>query len=379
MNYRKGQYGYDLEWLQNHVTTIELVAGNSRVIVVPEFQGRVMTSTSAGGEGRSFGWINHKLIAAYERSPAFNAFGGEERFWIGPEGGQFSIFFEGGKPMTINNWKVPAAIDTEKWNIEEVMPEMATLSRRFSLINYSGTGFQVEAKRRVGIIFKEEVEEILNIQLGSTIKPVAYESLNQIKNVGDSAWKKESGLLSIWMLSMYNSSPKATIVIPYDQHKKGTVNDNYFGKVPSSRLKNEKGVVFFKADGKYRSKIGFPAGLALPVMGSYDASQGVLTILETSIDPNAVCYVNSSWIEHQDDPFSGDVVNAYNDGPLDDGGQLGPFYELESSSPAFNLEPGEARFHIQRTYHFEGREEDLDKIAAKILNVSLKQIKEAFG
>ena len=44
-------------------------------------------------------------------------------------------------------------------------------------------------------------------------------------------------------------------------------------------------------------------------------------------------YVNSLW-EIQDEPFRGDVVNSYNDGKLEDGTQLGPFYELESSSPA---------------------------------------------
>jgi hypothetical protein len=36
-----------------------------------------------------FGWINRKLIASRKIQPHINVFGGEDRFWIGPEGGQF--------------------------------------------------------------------------------------------------------------------------------------------------------------------------------------------------------------------------------------------------------------------------------------------------
>ena len=44
-------------------------------------------------------------------------------------------------------------------------------------------------------------------------------------------------------------------------------------------------------------------------------------------------YVNSMW-EVQRDPFAGDVVNSYNDGPPAPAAKpLGPFYELETSSP----------------------------------------------
>ncbi len=142
MSYSKGQYGYDLEWLQKHLTTIELVGGDARVLLSSDLQGRVMTSTTSGKEGYSFGWVNHELIASEERSEQFNAFGGEERFWLGPEGGQFSFYFENGKPMEIENWKVPVEIDTSEWQMTEVMREMATFTNEFSLKNYSGTEFQ---------------------------------------------------------------------------------------------------------------------------------------------------------------------------------------------------------------------------------------------
>jgi len=57
---------------------------------------------------------------------------------------------------------------------------------------------------------------------------------------------------------------------------------------------------------------------------------------------------------------------------------MGPFYELESSSPALSLEPGESYTHLQRTYHFKGDLSSLDKIAIEVLRVSLKEIEDAF-
>ena len=80
-------------------------------------QGRVLTSTAQGDDGLSFGWINRDLIASGERQEHMNAFGGEDRFWLGPEGGQYSIYFAPGTSFTLNNWYVPAEIDWDPFNI----------------------------------------------------------------------------------------------------------------------------------------------------------------------------------------------------------------------------------------------------------------------
>jgi hypothetical protein len=379
MDYKKGQYGYDLEKLQQNNTTIELVAGPSRLVMVPELQGRVMTSTTSGNEGFSFGWINHDLLGTDERSEQFNPFGGEERFWIGPEGGQFSFFFEAGKPFEMTSWKVPVAIDTMPWDVLEANQETATFRKEFSVKNFSGNEFNMEATRRVTIIDPSEIADFLPVEVGASIKVVAYESLNQLKNVGGHDWTKETGMPSIWMLSMYRPSPEVTMVVPFKKDAEGSVvTDDYFGKVPEDRLKVGDGAIFFKADGAYRSKIGISPERALPMLGSYDAMNHCLTILTCSLDPSTTDYVNSSWEEHQQEPFKGDAINAYNDGPMAGGGQLGPFYELESSSSAAALKEGEVKTHVQRTFHFEGDEEVLDPIAEKMLGVSLQVIKKAF-
>jgi hypothetical protein len=92
---------------------------------------------------------------------------------------------------------------------------------------------------------------------------------------------------------------------------------------------------------------------------------------------NTTSYVNSMW-EIQKEPYAGDVINSYNDGPTTPGGKpLGPFYELETSSPAVELQPGGSLSHVHRTFHFEGSIDELDKLSQAALGVSLQEIVKA--
>jgi len=84
--------------------------------------------------------------------------------------------------------------------------------------------------------------------------------------------------------------------------------------------------------------------------------------------------VNSMWAR-QDQPYRGDVVNSYNDGPLGPNQPpLGPFYEIESSSPAAALAPGSSMRHVHRTVHLQGSGAALDATAKAVLGVSLDDI-----
>jgi hypothetical protein len=80
----------------------------------------------------------------------------------------------------------------------------------------------------------------------------------------------------------------------------------------------------------------------------------VLTITLYDVDSKAT-YLNQEWRTDKP-PFLGDAVNAYNDGPLATGGQMGPFYEIESVSPAAFLKPGEKLTHNHSVFHFTGNE-----------------------
>jgi len=216
----------------------------------------------------------------------------------------------------------------------------------------------------------------LGISVPDDVQSVAFESDNMVTNKGTKSWDKKTGMLSIWILSMMNATEKTTVAVPYrqgDSTKLGKiVTDDYFGKVPAERLKVNNGLMLFKADANHRSKIGVAPARALPYIASYDAMNGVLTIAQFTLHDGVKDYVNSLW-KIQDNPFAGDAVNSYNDGPID-GKQLGRFYELESSSPAAALAPGKTIQHLHRTIHLKGPKESLDKIAMKLLGVGVDSI-----
>lgn len=375
----------DVEFLKAH-TKVEVLTdatGQAQVAVNPDLQGRVMTSTAGGPGGPSFGWINRAVLASGENSLHMNAFGGEDRFWLGPEGGQFSIFFKKGDSFDLDHWFTPPPINVGTFPVTEKSADRIVFRAPMKLQNYSGTAFDLEVVRAVNLLKKEDLAA-LGLDVPAGVSWVAFESANEITNTGKAAWIKDTGLLSIWILGMFTPSPAMTIVAPFRagaESELGTiVNDAYFGKVPADRLvvDPDRSVIYFKGDGVYRSKIGLTPRRAAEFIGSYDAAGRVLTLVKTTVDP-AGDYVNSMW-EIQKEPFRGDAVNSYNDGPSAPGAKpLGPFYELETSSPAAALAPGAKLAHRHVTMHFQGDEAALDGIARKALGVGLDAIKAAFG
>lgn len=374
----------DLAFLQarTKVVVLEAADGQARVAVNPDLQGRVMTSTAAGPDGLSFGWIGREAIASGVNNPHMNSFGGEDRFWLGPEGGQFSIFFKKGDPFDLAHWFTPPPVNEGSFDVASQDAGRIRFRKVMRLVNYSGTEFDLEVDREVRLLGSGDMAP-LGVEVPAGVKMVAYASENAVTNLGVNVWAKETGLLSIWILGMFNPSPATTIVIPFrtgpESELGPVVNDAYFGKVPADRLvvKADKGVLFFSGDGKFRSKIGLSPKRVKPFAGSYDAANRVLTLVHLTVPDGAADYVNSMW-EIQKDPFAGDVVNSYNDGPASPGAKpLGPFYELETSSPAAALGPGETVTHVHMTMHFQGPEKALDAIARKTLGVGIAEIKGA--
>ena len=380
-DYDMGTYGYDRDFFASKdIGTLELMSpdGQARVLVVPAFQGRVMTSTTGGEKGLSYGWINYKAVSEGAVNPQFNPFGGEERFWIGPEGGPFSWYFKPGAEQIYANWDVPAFIDSEPFEVESSSGTEAVFTREQTLCNASGNEFRIGIRRAVRLLDAGAIGDLLGTALPDGVRSVAYCTENTLTNRGASAWTKETGMPSVWLLGMYPPTPTTTVFIPYNKEYEGKpVNDEYFGKVPSDRLSVKDGMIYFKIDGKYRAKIGLPAGSAKDICGSYDAAAGVLNILKYTVPEGDNDYVNGQW-GPQEDPFSGDVINSYNDGPTETGTVMGPFYEIETSSPGAALAPGGSLTHTQYTIHLEGSPEDLAPIVKAVFGADLDEIASAF-
>ncbi len=372
-------FGEEVAFLQRHTSVVVLTDGSSmRVAVCPDLQGRVMTSSARGDGGADYGWINRGLVGSPARDEHFNPYGGEDRFWLGPEGGQFALFFRPGEPFDLAHWYTPRAIDVEPYPVVAQRPDSVSFQKRMSVTNRAGARFDLEVRRTVRLVARAQALRDLGMTGSEAVDAVAFESENRITNVGPAAWTKETGLPSVWILGMFKPSPQTTVVVPFRPGPESSlgrvVNDAYFGKVPADRLVVADKVLFFRGDGRYRSKIGLSPTRAQSVLGSYDAGDGVLTLVQFDRPVDARDYVNSIW-EVQREPFAGDVVNSYNDGPSASGARpLGPFYELETSSPAAALAPRASLVHRHRTLHLVGGRDALEAIARRVLGAGLDEI-----
>ena len=375
----------DVAFLGLHTKILVLAdeRNQAQVAVAPAWQGRVMTSTAAGGAGLELRLDQPRASSRPAGvDPHINVFGGEDRFWLGPEGGQFSIFFAKGVPFDLEHWFTPAPIDTEPFEVVRVHARHRAVPPRLRAHQLLRHGLQRSAwTATVRLLAAAQAWKALGVPAAPGVAMVAFESVNAITNAGRTPWTKDTGLLSIWILGMFNPSPATTIVVPIapgPESSLGTaVNADYFGAVPPDRLVVKDGAVFFSGDGQYRSKIGIGPQRVRPILGSYDAANQVLTLVQFTLPPAPHGYVNSMW-EIQQQPYAGDVANSYNDGPPAPGAKpLGPFYELESSSPAAALAPGASLEHVHRTLHLTGTPAALDAIARATLGVGLDEIERA--
>jgi hypothetical protein len=375
---KAGTFAYDVQFLSKHDSNlVQLTADSSGILVSPKYQSKVFTSTATGVEGKSFGWINYKAFAA-PVDPHMNAYGGENRFWLGPEGGKYSLYFKKGDSMVFDNWKTPKAFDIEPWQVAKKDARSVTMTKDMVMSNYTGAELSMNVERTITLMDKPQIEKELAVTLGDSVKFVGYSTQNILKNTGKEKWTEKTGMPNIWILDMFNPSPSTTIAIPYKPANgdEKVATTDYFGEIGKDRIKMDGKTLFFKADGHSRGKLGIVPKHVLPVSGSYDSENNILTLITFDVDSNAR-YLNQEWNTSKP-VFSGDASNAYNDGPLADGSQMGPFYELESVSPAANLAPGDTLRHQHNVYHFTGNKEELNVIAAKALGVSLDTIAQTF-
>ena len=215
------------------------------------------------------------------------------------------------------------------------------------------------------------------------MKFVAYETDNTLTNRGDNM-TREKGLVSIWILGMMNAGPRTVVIVPYKPGGEAelgpVVKSDYFGAVPAERLQTLPEAVLLRADGNYRAKIGVSQRRVRNVVGSIDFQNRVLTLVSFSMsaDPTRELYMNNQWGGPLAEPYRGDVVNSYNDGPPAPGKKgMGPFYEIESLSPARELKTGQSLSHQHRTIHIQADMAVLAALAKETLGVDLEKVKSA--
>ncbi len=364
-------------FLGKHTNSIVLrdAGGRALAAIAPEFAGRVMFATYGGDSGPALGWINREVVAG-KRDPKFVNFGGAERIWLSPEGGQYCTFFKPGARFDFSNWFVPSSFNDAPFNVTKSERKRIAMDKELEILNYLGSRFRLRIDRTVSLVEPADLTGLVGVSIPAGVEFAGYRTDNAVTNKGDKPMTKDNGLISIWILSMFVPSANTLVLAPVTAQASGAiVIDDYFGKVPGSRLAyaEDQACVVFKADGKERGKIGLPPARARDVVGSIDFDNGILTISKFSRARDGR-YLKNGWQMHQD-PFGGDVVNSYNDGPPEPGvPPLGGFYELENLSPARELGPGESLEHWSTVLHFHGPLEKLNEISRKGLGVDLTGI-----
>ncbi len=381
-------YAEAREFLAKHTDLVELTNdAGARVAIAPAWQGRVMTSTCGGLEGPSFGFVNRDFIEAGQTDAHFNNLGAEERLWLCPEGGPFSLWFKPGAKQVMQNWFTPPALNDGAWKVVSSPNDpLLRMAVHMKLQNTAATAFELDVTRDVRLLGTDDFQTLFGATAAAAmgkpgVKTVAYETANQITNRGP-AFSKQKGLVSIWILGMMNAGPQTVILVPYRSGSAAqlgpVVKSDYFGAVPADRLKVMPQAVLFRADSNFRSKIGTSQRRARNVLGSIDFQGGVLTLVHFTMpdDPAKQNYMNNMWGVPQAKPYTGDVANAYNDGPNDLGKRMGAFYEIESVSPALTLKTGASLLHCHRTVHIQADAETLRELAKEILGVDLDAVRK---
>ncbi|GAA4236376.1 hypothetical protein GCM10022291_20570 [Postechiella marina] len=367
-------FAKDLEFLSKTIQPIILKDSDARQIIVSaEFQGKIMTSTSNGLDGASYGWFNKGIIASDTVFKNRSKVGSAGRIWFGPDQGPNTVFFKRNKVTNKVEHATPKDLDTLPFKVYEQTKSSVILGNTLHLENLKGFHFYINVKRSIEILSKEHIERSLNLNIDKTIGFVGFKSITSMKNIGETNWSKNTGLLSLWDLGCFYPTPKTTVVIPLKGNKeKATV---YFTPIDSTRLKIKENILFYKADANYLNKIGTLPEHTIPYFGSYSPEFNLLTIIKFSFQ-GGLDYVNAH-PEHVSEQYRGDVINVFNDGKLGDIGPFGPFYELETSSAAKALKVGESIYHTHETYHFEGSKQDLNAISKSLLNVGLDTVNKA--
>ena len=319
-------YGEAREFLVKHTELVELTNGEgARVAVCPQWQGRVMTSTCGGMEGPSFGFINDEFITAGKPNLHFNNYGAEERLWLSPEGGQFSLWFEPGKPQNLDNWFTPPAFNEGAWKVVSAPADAAP------------HGHDDEAPEHLGhaAASRRQPRRPLAGQFRSAADP-RRGSGEEDRRPG----REERGLRDRQPLDQPRrrhdprERPGFDLDPGHDELRAAdggdralqagrrgrvgpVVKSDYFGAVPHQRLRTLPEAVLLRADGNWRSKIGISQRRARNLLGSIDFQNNVLTLVHFSMpaDPTRELYMNNQWGGPLAEPYRGDVANSYNDGP----------------------------------------------------------------
>ena len=360
----------DRAFLRSHDSAlVTLASGRAALVASAKYQGKVFTSTATGEE--SFGYLDYDALEAVAPDPHINGYGGENRLWIGPEGGPLSVFFAADVPFTPDDWYVPAAIDREPWDLVSADSASVVFAKAGQAQSRRGTRFDFRLDREVRLLPAGDIAAGFGVSLPTGVQAVAYRTDNALTNTGTAAWTRETGTLCLWALDMLPASDSAVVIYPLAAGTTLADVRPYFGEMDARHRQVRGGTLLFRGDGSFRSKVGLSPKHATGRGGSLDLAAGTLTVIDYDLDREGA-YLGMEW-EELSDPYAGDAATTYNDpGPA-------TFYELESIGEAAFLAPGQRAAHRHDVYHFTGPRAQLLALAEELLGVSEAEVLAFLG
>ena len=422
VSYRNG-----LNYLESKTKVLELCNRfGARVAVCPEWNGRVMTSTSDGLDGTSYGFIPVAGIEAEDPSHVF--FGGEDQFSVSPESGPYSLFAESQPAVSPirHHLRRPQGIQEGPLTVDTLPPDPIRMRRTVQMTNVVGTTFDFDVVRTVRLLSSGDVERIFGDPVAMALEQadisfVGFETINALHNRGTPIVRK-NGLVSIRIRSMFNTGQETVAILPFrvgdDTELGPTFSTDFFGSSPHGRLRVMPQAALLRADSKYRCQIGISHKRALPFLGAIDFRIGLMTLTTFSLPiapweydysdnanlgavGNTVAdfmnareylpYESAAWQTSATDAegeitpecdseamlYFGEAVRAYNHGPLIPGeSPIAQFYGFDVFAPAKELNRGESLTHHQFTAHINADNQTLAYIARTLFGVDYDQVYE---
>jgi hypothetical protein len=347
-----------------------------KALVCPDLAGRVMGTTTGGENGIFGGFIDEQAFLEGMKD-FWDNWGGEERYWIGPEGGQFGLMFKD-RCECFAHYNVHEGFNRTPYKVVEVSPKgtSITMRCRMRLKNKIGTRFHVEVTRR--ITFLDDCP--FTNGCGEAVSFVGFQSESSLRNIGERPFTRESGALTQWHIGQFPVGEHIIGIVPFRTADRTSppVREDYFkdfclgGAMPANRYSLLNNCALFKADGRVRTKIGQNCSRATGRLGSYNLESNELIMLDYDFYPQ-FDYAASYWYE-QPQPYDGDVISFSAEGPDQPDGPIGRCYELEALSPALFLAPGESFTWRTRTLHLTGRAATSASICQRFLGPNIGQL-----
>jgi len=323
-----------LNYLVQKTPVIELYDQlGGRVVVCPEWNGRVFTSTNGGLGGESFGSINVRAIDA-ER---YEDFGGEDQWTLSP------LIYS--------------------YTIESVKENRTVLQRMLQMADANGKPGEFQLTRSISLLNRHQSGEIFGDAVAEALQQgdvsvVGFCTENIIRT-------QEPACVASRLRGMFNASPHTAVIVPAPPMSFApepfTVNVDYLGGAPHGRLRYLSKTLLIRADGQGRCQVTMPYSTSPPIFGAIERRSGTLTLWTFDL-PN-------------DDPEERDVLRVYNPG-RSEGGELdwARYYEINCFSAARKLQPEGLLTYWQCTLHLNADNAILDNLTRQIFGVSLGDV-----